>query len=135
MIQAQNDILDEQYMNVALRYAEEDDLCPLGQYIYYDALVVHGSGDSDDSFEAIRDAALKKEKAPSDSGDETAFLTAFLDARVPVMQMEAAHSDLSRLNAQRKFLDEENFELALPLEWTMYGESFSLTSDQLSEMP
>ena len=38
MIQAQNDILDEQYMNVALRYAEEDDLCPLGQYIYYDAL-------------------------------------------------------------------------------------------------
>ena len=38
MKQAQNDILDEQYMNVALQYAEEDDLCPLGQYIYYDAL-------------------------------------------------------------------------------------------------
>ena len=135
MIQAQNDILDEQYMNVALRYAEEDGLRPLGQYIYYDALVVHGSGDSEDSFEAIRNAALEKEKAPSDGGDETAFLTAFLDARVPVMQMEAAHSDLSRLDAQRKFLNEKNFNLALPLEWTMYGEAFSLTVNPMDEMP
>ena len=134
MIQAQNDVLDEQYMNVALQYAKEDGLRPLGQYIYYDALVVHGSGDSEDSFEAIRNAAIEKEKAPSDGGDETEFLTAFLNARVPVMQMEAAHSDLSRLNAQRKFLNEENFDLALPLEWTMYDETFSLTADQLDEM-
>ena len=29
-------------MSVALQYAKEDGLCPLGQYIYYDALVVHG---------------------------------------------------------------------------------------------
>lgn len=135
MLQAQNDILSEQYMNVALQYAEEDGLRPLGQYIYYDALVVHGSGDSEDSFEAIRDSALEKEKAPSNGGDETAFLTAFLDARIPVMQMEAAHYDLSRLNAQRKFLNEKNFNLALPLEWTMYGEKFSLTADQINEMP
>ena len=135
MIQAQNDILDEQYMNVALRYAKEDGLRPLGQYIYYDALVVHGSGDGEDSFEAIRNAALEKEKAPADGGDETAFINAFLDARVPVMRMEAAHSDLSRLNAQRKFLSEKNFDLALPLEWTMYGESFSLTAAQIHEMP
>ena len=134
MIQAQNDILDEQYMNVALQYDKEDGLRPLGQYIYYDALVVHGSGDSEDSFEAIRDSALEKEKPPSDGG-ETAFLTAFLDARIPVMQMEAAHSDLSRLNAQREFLSEKNFDLALPLECTMYGEKFSLTVNQIGEMP
>lgn len=135
MIQAQNDILDEQYMNIALRYAKEDGLRPLGQYIYYDALVVHGSGDSEDSFEAIRNSALEKEKTPSNGGDERTFLTAFLDARVPVMQMEAAHSDLSRLNAQRKFLSEENYDLALPLKWTMYGEKFSLTANQIDEMP
>lgn len=135
MIQAQNDIVDEQYMNVALQYAKEDGLRPLGQYIYYDALVVHGSGDSEECFEAIRNAAMEKEKVPSDGGDETVFLTAFLDARVPVMQMEVAHSDLSRLNAQRKFLSEENFDLVLPLEWSMYGESFSLNTDQIDEMP
>ena len=51
------------------------------------------------------------------------------------MQMEAAHSDLSRLDAQRKFLSEKNFDLALPLEWTMYGEAFSLTADQIDAMP
>ena len=126
MVQAQNDILDEQYMIPALQYAKEDGLRPLGQYIYYDALVVHGSGDSEDSFEAIRNAALANAKAPSEGGDETAYLTAFLDARVPVMQMEEAHSDLSRLNAQRKFLTEGNFDLERPLEWTMYGEPYSL---------
>ena len=135
MIQAQNDILNKEYMNVALQYAKKDGLRPLGQYIYYDALVVHGSGDSEDCFEAIRNAALKKEKAPSDGGDETAFLKAFLDARVPIMQMEAAHSDLSRLNAQQKFLDEKNFDLKLPLKWTMYGESFSLNAKQIDKMP
>lgn len=135
MIQAQNDILNEQYMNVALKYAKKDGLHPLGQYIYYDALVVHGSGDGKDSFEAIRNTALEKEKAPSRDGDESNFLTAFLDARVPVMRMEAAHSDLSRLNAQRKFLKEKNFDLTLPMKWKMYGETFSLTVDQMDEMP
>lgn len=134
MIRAQNDILDEQYMNVAVGYAEEDGLCPLGQYIYYDALVVHGSGDGDDCFEAIRNAALSKTAAPSGGGDETAYLNAFLDARVPVMQLEDAHSDLSRIDAQRKFLSEGNFELKLPLEWTMYGDDFSLTYEQVKNM-
>lgn len=134
MIKAQNDILDEQYMTPAIEYAKEDGLSPLGQYIYYDALVVHGSGDSEDSFEAIRNTALKNQKAPSKGGDESDYLTAFLDARVPVMKMEEAHSDLSRLNAQRKFLDEKNFDLKLPLEWTMYGEKYSLNSEQVDNM-
>lgn len=84
-------------------------------------------------FEAIRVAALKKEAAPSAGGEESAFLAAFLDARVPVMQMEAAHADLSRLNAQRKFLNEQNFDLVLPLEWTMYGDEFTLTAEQIEK--
>lgn len=134
MIRAQNDILDEQYMNVALEYAEEDGLRPLGQYIYYDALVVHGSGEEEDCFEAIREAALKKEKAPSEGGDEANYLSVFLDARIPVMQAEEAHSDLSRVGTQRKFLNEQNFELTLPLEWTMYGDEFTLTAEQVEAM-
>lgn len=134
MIQAQNDILDEQYMFPAVEYANKDGLSPLGQYIYYDALVVHGSGDSEDCFEAIRDAALEKVQTPSDGGDEADYLNAFLDARIPIMQLEEAHSDLSRIDAQRKFLNEENFDLKLPLEWTMYGDDFSLTYDQINAL-
>lgn len=134
MIQAQNDILNEQYMFPAIEYANKDGLSPLGQYIYYDALVVHGSGDSEDCFEAIRDAALEKGQTPSDGGDEADYLNAFLDARIPIMQLEEAHSDLSRIDAQRKFLNEENFDLKLPLEWTMYGDDFSLTFDQINAL-
>ena len=68
------------------------------------------------------------------AGDESTFLTAFLDARVPVMAWKLHTLDLSRLNAQRKFLSEENYDLVLPLEWTMYGEEFS-TENQIDEMP
>lgn len=134
MIQAQNDILDEQYMFPAVEYANKDGLSPLGQYIYYDALVVHGSGDSEDCFEAIRDAALEKGQTPSDGGDEADYLNVFLDARIPIMLLEEAHSDLSRIDAQRKFLNEENFDLKLPLEWKMYGDDFSLTYDQINAL-
>lgn len=135
MIQAQNDILDQQYMNPAIEYARQDDLSPLGQYIYYDALVVHGSGDSDDCFEAIRNAALKECDSPASGGDEETFLTAFLDARVLVMQMEEAHSDLSRLDTQRKLLAEKNYALTLPFSWTMYGDPFTLTEEDIRKLP
>lgn len=77
---------------------------------------------------------MKTEKPPSKGGDETAFLTAFLDARVPVMKLETAHSDLSRINAQRKFLREKNFNLKYPLKWTMYGDRFYLTEKQVEKM-
>ena len=134
MIQAQNDILNDQYMNPAIQYAKEDGLSPLGQYIYYDALVVHGSGESEDSFEAIRNYALKKYMSPSKGGSETAYLNGFLDARIPVMQMEEAHLDLSRLETQRKLIDNSNFQLQLPLHWTMYGDEFSLNEEKIKSM-
>ena len=125
-------------LEVVERYTELKPENELKKYI--SALEQVNGTDSHDGLgkpfeKAWVDAALEKEKAPSAGGDETVFLTAFLDARVPVMQMETAHSDLSRLNVQRKFLSEKNFNLALPLEWTMYGETFSLTYDQISEMP
>ena len=68
---------------------------------------------------------------PSDGGNEADYLAAFLDARVPVMQPEEAHADLSRVDTQRKFLNGKNFTLELPLEWTMYGDEFYLDKDQL----
>lgn len=136
MIKAQNDILNQQYMYPAIKYAKKDGLSPLGQYIYYDALVVHGSGDvyDEDSFEAIRKNALDEADSPAEGGSEEEYLDAFLDARVPVMQMEEAHSDLSRINTQRKFLDEKNFNLKLPLKWTMYGDKYSLNKKQVKKM-
>lgn len=126
MIAAQNFILDEVYMNPAIEFAQEDGLSMLGVFIYYDALVVHGPGDDEDSFGGIREAALNNAIAPVNGGDETEYLLAFLDARSIIMLKEEAHSDLSRIAAQRKFLSEGNFSLLPPLSWTMYGDNFKL---------
>lgn len=126
MIEAQNAVLDEQYMLPAVDYAQTDGLSPLGQYIYYDALVVHGPGSDEDSFGGIRDAALKACRPPAQGGSESEYLEAFLDARTKVMLKEEAHSDLSRIDVQRTFIKEGKWNLSRPLHWTMYGDDFSL---------
>lgn len=126
MIAVQDAILDEMYLEPALKYAKEDGLSMLGAFIYYDAFVVHGPGEDEDSFGGIRDAAVHSADVPAKGGNEAKYLPAFLDARTVVMLKEEAHSDLSRIDAQRKFIAEENFDLLLPLQWTMYGDEFVL---------
>ena len=126
MIRAQNEILDEMYLTPAVDAALADGLSLLGQFIYYDAIVVHGGGDTEDCFDGIRAAALKAAKAPSNGGNEGEYLLEFIKARTIVMLKEEAHSDLSRLEAQKKFIAECKFCLELPLEWTMYGDFFKM---------
>ncbi|WP_026508362.1 chitosanase [Butyrivibrio sp. MC2013] len=131
MIEAQDTILDEMYMKPSVEMAVKDGLSPLGQYIYYDAMVVHGPGEDGLSFGGIRKEAMKNEKTPSQGGDEAEYLRAFLTARTSVMLTEEAHSDLSRLQAQSKFIDEGKYNLELPLKWNMYGDDFELTEAKL----
>ncbi|MDD2971324.1 MAG: chitosanase [Lachnospiraceae bacterium] len=128
MREAQDELLDEMYLTPAVTYAEQDGLGALGQYIYYDALVVHGPGEdtSPDCFQGIRKEALSHAASPAQGGEQDTYLTAFLDARAIIMKQEEAHSDLSRLDAQRKFMKEGKDQLQLPLDWTMYGEHFEL---------
>ena len=134
MIQAQNFLLDSMYMNPAVNFANTDGLSILGQYIYYDAMVVHGPGDDEDSFNGIRMAAQKNALPPSQGGDEDTYLEAFLAARTVIMQKEEAHSDLSRLITQQSFINDKNYALKLPLQWTMYGDPFYLVLDDLDQM-
>lgn len=125
--QAQEAERDRVYFDPAVRQAKEDGLGALGQFAYYDAIVMHGPGQDWPSFGAIRQAALDRATPPSDGGDETAYLHAFLDARVEAMNEEEAHSDTSRVDtAQRRFLDEGNLALTTPLHWAVYGQDFSI---------
>ena len=126
MLMAQDSVLDAMYYNTALYYAEKDGLSTLGTFVYYDALVVHGPGDDEDSFGGIRQAALSSHRPPSLGGNETEWLSAFLSARTIIMKKEAAHEDLSRIIAQQKFLSEKNFGMTLPMQWEMYGDKFEL---------
>ncbi|WP_354643461.1 chitosanase [Kitasatospora camelliae] len=127
--QAQNEERDRVYFNPAVRQAKSDGLRALGQFVYYDAIVMHGPGSSSDSFGGIRAAAMKKAKTPAQGGDETAYLNAFMDARKVIMKQEEAHADTSRVDtAQRVFLKNKNFDLNPPLKWKVYGDSYQINS-------
>ncbi|MGA6152628.1 chitosanase [Stenotrophomonas sp. NPDC087984] len=126
---AQEHERDRVYFNPAVKQGKSDGVGALGQFIYYDAIVMHGPGDSKYGFGGIRKTALSKAKPPAQGGNETTYLNAFLDARKEAMKSEEAHSDTSRVDTeQRKFLNEKNFDLAPPLKWKVYGDPFEINS-------
>ncbi|CAM5368559.1 chitosanase [Streptomyces chartreusis] len=125
--QAQNDERDRVYFNPAVQQGKTDGLRVLGQFAYYDAIVMHGDGTDPTSFRNIRKRALNRARPPAQGGDEVTYLNAFLDARVWAMMQEEAHSDTSRVDtAQRVFLRAGNLDLNTPLNWKVYGDSFHI---------
>ncbi|MGW2935461.1 chitosanase [Streptomyces sp. NPDC001156] len=125
--QAQNDERDRVYFNPAVQQGKADGLGVLGQFTYYDAIVMHGDGDDPTSFRNIRKRALRTAKPPAQGGGEVAYLNAFLDARVWAMKQEEAHSDTSRVDTeQRVFLRKGNLNLDPPLDWKVYGDSYHI---------
>ncbi|MGW2558653.1 chitosanase [Streptomyces sp. NPDC001514] len=124
---AQNDERDRVYFDPAVRRGKSDGIGVLGQFIYYDAIVMHGDGGDSTSFSSIRRKALAKARPPAQGGDEKTYLNAFLDARVWAMKQEEAHEDTSRVDtAQRVFVRKNNFNLDTPLDWHVYGEHFHI---------
>ncbi|MEV7887781.1 chitosanase [Streptomyces sp. NPDC002817] len=124
---AQRDERDRVYFDPAVARAKKDGLGTLGQFVYYDAMVMHGPGTDSLSFGGIRKRARSGADTPADGGGEKAYLHAFLDARVRAMRQEAAHNDVSRVEtAQRVFLTKGNLDLDTPLKWKVYGDSYTI---------
>lgn len=124
---AQDTVRDAEYFNPAVAQGVKDGLGSLGQFIYYDALVMHGPGSDRDSFGGIRAATLPYAKTPAAGGPEFNFLNAFLNIRKGVMLREEAHSDTSRIDTmQRVFLNARNMDLHTPLAWKTYGDSYTI---------
>jgi chitosanase len=120
---------DRVYFNPSVRQALSDGLQALGQFAYYDAMVMHGPGSDAVSFGGIRKTAMSKAKTPEQGGDEVTYLNAFLDARKAAMQTEEAHSDTSRVDtAQRVFLEAGNLTLTPPLTWKVYGDRYVIAN-------
>src|SRR3569833_2987244 len=127
--QAQDDERDSVYFTPAVQQAKNDGLRALGQFIYYDAIVMHGPGSDGDSFGGIRRTAMSKAKTPAQGGNETTYLNAFLDARKAAMKREEAHSDTTRVDTeQRVFLNNGNLDFTPPLTWKVYGDSYTINS-------
>ncbi|WP_405997791.1 chitosanase [Streptomyces sp. NBC_00829] len=130
---AQDAERDRSYFTPAVRQARRDGLGALGQFIYFDAYVMHGSGDTAGSvgFRSLRETALRAAKPPAQGGDEKAYLNAFLDARVDAIGREPSHSDTSRIEtAQRVFVRQGRFGLETPLSWKVYGDSYRIGTER-----
>lgn len=120
---AQDAERDRVYFNPSVADGKTDGVKALGQFIYYDASVMHGY----EGMRAIRTRALKKAKPPSQGGNETTWLNAFLDERVVEMLKEEAHSDTSRVDTeQRVFLTNGNLDLNTPLTFKTYGDPYTI---------
>lgn len=125
--QAQNAERDRVYFDPAVRRAKADGLGTLGQFVYYDAMVMHGPGSDHHSFGGIREAAMRHARTPAQGGDETTYLGAFLDSRRWVMRHERGHHDTTRIDTeQRVFLRDGNLDLDPPLVWHVYGDRFRI---------
>ena len=126
---AQEHERDRVYFTPAVTQAKADGLRALGQFAYYDAIVMHGPGEDPVSFGGIRKTAMAKARTPAQGGNETAYLNAFLDARKAAMLTEEAHSDTTRVDTeQRVFLQAGNLDLNPPLTWKVYGDSYTIAN-------
>ncbi|MFF3486204.1 chitosanase [Streptomyces sp. NPDC002701] len=115
---------DRVYFDPAVRLAKRDGLGVLGQFIYYDAMVMHGPG-TDPGFYGIRERAVAQADTPAEGGEEEAYLDIFLDTRRQTMKDEGR--DTSRVDtAQRRFLYDGNLDLHLPLTWKVYGQPYEI---------
>jgi chitosanase len=120
---AQESERDRVYFNPSVRDGKADGVRALGQFAYYDAAVMHGYG----GMRSIRTQALKQAKPPSQGGDETAWLRAFMEERKIEMKKEAAHDNTTRVDtAQLVFLNAGNLDLNTPLSFKVYGQSFRI---------
>ncbi|MFE6037491.1 chitosanase [Streptomyces sp. NPDC056452] len=124
---AQNTMRDRLYFEPAVRLAKLDGLGTLGQFVYYDAMVLHGPGVEADGFYGIRDAAMASADTAAEGGDEAEYLGAFLDESRSAILARKVQRDTTRIDtAQRVFLREGNLELKKPLVWQVYGETFRI---------
>jgi chitosanase len=122
---AQDHERDSVYFDPAVRLAKLDGLGTLGQFVYYDAMVMHGPGTSADGFYGLRERALREANPPSEGGDEKAYLDIFLDIRRAAMKSRNSWHDTTRIDtAQRRFLYDGNLDLHTPLWWKVYGETY-----------
>jgi len=132
---AQDLIRDKLYFDPAVCQAQSDGLRTLGQFIYYDAIVMHGPDPKmkeEISFDRIRADAMKKAKTPANGGDETTYLNAFMSIRVEFMKHEADHKgNIDRVeNMQQEFLKAKNFDLNPPLRFKVNDDLFEIKGTQ-----
>jgi chitosanase len=129
----QDQVVDELYFFPAMTMAADLGLkTPLGQMIMWDTMIQHGAGGNNGTRAIIEET---QENAGPIGQDESAWLDAFLDARLRhLLNMyrgtteDADVSSESRIEALRSLLWAPNLALEPPLTWEVYGDRFELAA-------
>ncbi len=109
--------------------AKRDGLNATGLYIYYDISVNHGPGNDSESFGGIISGVQKRGYlSPAKGGNEIAYLSAIVKARDAVLLGWGDYQSDGRSTIASAFLARKNVTLSLPLQWTVYGDAFSITT-------
>lgn len=121
---AQEKERDDTYFNPSVAEGKRDGLRALGQFIYYDAAVMHGM----DEVEKFRARAILIAPPPAQGGNEVSYLNAFMDERVAFMENEEAHKgNIDRVqDGPRKWLKAGNLDLNTPLQWKVNQLDFNI---------
>ncbi len=130
MIQAQNMVLDNEYIYPSLNLAKKDGLSNLGQYIYFDAIVTLGTNNNDSFFD-IRDKAISQIKTPSNKGSEKNYLNRFLSIYEKTLSDKALNT--SRVKLQKDLLDSGNYKMQLPLNIVYDDITFNIKKENFTE--
>jgi chitosanase len=120
---------DRVYWTPAYNQAVKDGVGPLGLWLLYDISVNHGPGTDSESFGGIVAAAQAQSKPPSQGGDEKAYLLALDQKRTAVLTSWGDNQPNGRDEATRELINAGEFQLAVPVTWHMYGDTFSIATD------
>ncbi len=127
--QAQRTLRKSMYIDDALTQALADGVGPLGFALHYDILVNHGVGSDSESYGGIIAAArASSSKPPSAGGSESAYLTKLCDLRDAVLVSWGDFQSDGRSTIYRALNTAGKRTLLAPFSWSVYGESFSITT-------
>ena len=126
---AQDAERDRVYWAPALAAAKADGVGPLGLWLLYDISVNHGPGTDSESFGGIVAAARTQSPPPSQGGNEASYLRALDEKRTAVLTSWGDNQPNGRDEATRQLIDAGEFALAVPVTWSMYGTSFTMSTD------
>ena len=126
----QRDYRESVYWAPAYNAAVADGLSSLGIALYYDTSVNHGPGvanSNDGSFDDIRSRTTGTK--PVNGGSETTWLNNFINIRSAVLTAWGDNPSDGRITMFKAFVTNSKFTLATPLTWSIYGDSFTMSTD------
>jgi chitosanase len=134
--QLQDDVVDELYFDPAMDLAAGVGVAsPLGQAVIWDAMIQHGAGGPDGTQVLLAGTTeqVGRLDEQSTAAEEAGWLEVFLDVRLEHLlasyapTLEDGEASLrSRIEALRSLVRRDELALDLPVDWEVYGDSFTL---------